>query len=227
MINALLTALPNLDQTQKGLPYGAADLGDRYALLRKRDKHYIHPPNGTAQPISNFMGPDYAIPHIKRWARLLLLNGHIARCAWREKQKLREQIRSARMLKIRLNGDIRFTEALYYIHLTVEGNMADADPDRNWCFMDIVIIHLFSVPDPQLLAMSEQTVASCLLLDEIQVIDIKAIISVVGMIPHILCLPSGVTEDHFFLLERPGLDLTHFAVPHADEDEDDNAGDIE
>ncbi|KAF9219884.1 hypothetical protein BS17DRAFT_716393 [Gyrodon lividus] len=70
------------------------------------------------------------------------------------------------------------------------------------------------------------------LLNEIQVIDIKAIISVVGMIPHTPHLPSGVTEDHFFLLERPGLDLTHFAVPHAahhdaDGGEDNNAGDIE
>ncbi|KIK91988.1 hypothetical protein PAXRUDRAFT_148286 [Paxillus rubicundulus Ve08.2h10] len=105
MINALLAALSNLDQTQKGPPYGAADLGDGYAILQKHNKYYIHPPNGTAQPISNFIGPDYTIPCIKRWARLLLPNGHITipcikrwarlllpnghitRCAWREKQK--------------------------------------------------------------------------------------------------------------------------------------------
>ncbi|KIK75218.1 hypothetical protein PAXRUDRAFT_173445, partial [Paxillus rubicundulus Ve08.2h10] len=156
----------------------------------------------------------YAIPHIKRWARLLLPNGHIARCAWREKWKPQEQI------------NIRFMEVLYYTRLAVEGDMADADPDQNWHFVDIALIHL----DPQLLAMSEQTVASCLLLNEIQVIDIKAIISVVGMIPHTPRLPSGVMEDQFFLLERPRLDLTHFAVPraaHTDEDEDNNAGDIE
>ncbi|KIK91987.1 hypothetical protein PAXRUDRAFT_148287, partial [Paxillus rubicundulus Ve08.2h10] len=109
----------------------------------------------------------------------------------------------------------RFAEALYYTHLAIEDNMANADPDQNWHFMDIALAHLFSVPDPQLLAMLEQTVTSCLLLNEIQVIGIKAIISIVGMIPHRPCLPSGVMEDLFFLLERPGLDLTHFAVPHA------------
>ncbi|KIK73081.1 hypothetical protein PAXRUDRAFT_179303 [Paxillus rubicundulus Ve08.2h10] len=230
MINALLATLPNLDQTRKGLPYGTADLGDGYALLRKRDKHYIHPPDGTAQPISNFMGPDYAIPHIKRWARLLLPNGHIAKWTHRQMDTSPNGHIAKWTHRQMLNGDIHFAEALYYTRLAVEGNMADAGPDQNWRFVDITIIHLFSVPDPQLLAMSEQTVASCLLLDEIQVIDIKAIISIVGMIPHTPRLPSGVTEDRFFLWERPGLDLTHFAVPHAahaDEDEDNNAGDIE
>ncbi|KIK83812.1 hypothetical protein PAXRUDRAFT_700874 [Paxillus rubicundulus Ve08.2h10] len=46
------------------------------------------------------MGPHHTILHIKRWARPLLPNRHIARCAWIEKWNSREQIRSARMLKM-------------------------------------------------------------------------------------------------------------------------------
>jgi hypothetical protein len=99
-VNTLLSAMPELDEPSKGLPDGAVDLGDGYALLRKRDKNPLFPVGDAAEAIQNFLGPGRELPRIKRWARLLLPNGQIARCAWREMLKSIEQTRMSRNVKV-------------------------------------------------------------------------------------------------------------------------------
>ncbi|KIJ57914.1 hypothetical protein HYDPIDRAFT_184253 [Hydnomerulius pinastri MD-312] len=176
-VNALLTAIPTLDDTKKGLPYGAISLGDGFVLLRKRDRNFVNPPDGTAQVISNFIGERCPQPlRIKRWARVQLPNGQIARSAWREKLKQLDKLRIARMIKV------------------------------NWRFADVALIKLFSAADQELLALSHKTVPSCIALQDIRVIQIKNILSVVAIIPHTPRLPSGVMQDRFFVVEKPGLD---------------------
>ena len=100
-VNALLAALPELDNSQKGLPSGALDLGGGYALLRKRDKSPVYPSHGTGGAILDFLdrqiGP---LPKIRRWARLLLPHGQIVHSAWRETLRATDKLRASRMVKV-------------------------------------------------------------------------------------------------------------------------------
>lgn len=92
-VNSLLTIMPELDDSSSGLPHGSIELGDGYALLRKRSKHAVTPCGDEATAFSQFLGPGCALPHIKKWAWLRLPNGQVARSAWRELLRPPEQIR--------------------------------------------------------------------------------------------------------------------------------------
>ncbi|KIK77011.1 hypothetical protein PAXRUDRAFT_168111, partial [Paxillus rubicundulus Ve08.2h10] len=83
---------------------------------------------------------------------------------------------------------------------------------------------LFSESHPELLELSHGTLMTCTLLGQpsLHLIDIKDILSVVGMVPHSLTLPSGVVENRFFVVEKSGLEIAH-SGPEAD-DGDDNDG---
>ncbi|KAG1799693.1 uncharacterized protein HD556DRAFT_1231122 [Suillus plorans] len=190
-VNTLLSIIPDLDEPAKGLPEGSVDLGDGYALLRKWDRYMFSPVGAAAQAMHDFIGDGQELPRIKRWARLLLPNGQIARLAWREMLKSLDQTRMSRNVKLKYDGQIRFGEVLYFTRLSVE---ADPDDDCDWRFADVAIICLYSHPDEDLLRLSSQTVVSCSQLEDIYVVDVKQILSVVAMIPHTPTLPSGVTE---------------------------------
>ncbi|KIK93746.1 hypothetical protein PAXRUDRAFT_12457 [Paxillus rubicundulus Ve08.2h10] len=200
-INALLAAIPTLDDTKKGLPHGAVDLGDGFVLLRKRDKHFVHPPHGTSQAILEFLGEQYPqAPRIKRWARVLLPNGQIARSAWRETLLPLERLHVSRMLKFKVDNQITLGEALYYTQLAITNDLpnpiTEEDPFNNhWIFANVALVQLFSSPDEQLLNLSHQTILSCIALQDIQVIPIKNIISVVAMIPHTPREPGEDDDD--------------------------------
>lgn len=84
-----------------------------------------------------------------------------------------------------------------------------------WVWNDVAVVSMFSLPDQELLDLSCHTVSSCRHdEDDVRVIDLKSILSVVGMVPHRPTLPSGVTEDRFFMVEKPGLDIATFGVPY-------------
>lgn len=100
-VNALLAALPELDDSRPSLPTTALDFGDGYALLQKCDKLPVLPSHGTGPAILDFLGqPRTGFPRIIRWARLSLPNGQIARSAWREKLKSPDKLRVSRMIKV-------------------------------------------------------------------------------------------------------------------------------
>ncbi|KAF9228563.1 hypothetical protein BS17DRAFT_691132, partial [Gyrodon lividus] len=89
---------------------------------------------------------------------------------------------------------------------------------------------LYSTPDHDLLTLSSQVIASCKLLDELVVMNIKQIRSVIGMVPHTHTLPSGISEGCFVLVERPSFDVSNLGVPHPgyeDYDVDANDADLE
>lgn len=94
--------------------------------------------------------------------------------------------------------------------------------------MDVVLLQLYSHPDEALLEVSSQTVVSCIQLNEFTVTHVKNIASVVAMIPHKPTLPSGVTEDRFFMLEKPGLDISTLGVRDDENEEDqEDIGDVD
>jgi len=67
--------------------------------------------------------------------------------------------------------------------------------------LPFALISLFTAPDATLLAQSHGTLWSCRYQGEaeLRVIPAKSIISVVAMVPH--------KGDHFFLAEKPGLEV--------------------
>ncbi|KAG1881019.1 uncharacterized protein F5891DRAFT_973508 [Suillus fuscotomentosus] len=209
-VNTLLSVLPELDEPPKGFPQGSVNLGEKYALLRKRDLYFHLPDPEHTKVIARFLG-GCALHRIKKWARLLLPNGQIARSAWRETIKTLEKIRISRNVKIDLDGQIRFGEILYFPRLSVE---ADPGDEEDWQFVNVALIQLYSTPDNLLVKLLSQTVASCTHLDEFCVFDVEKIRSVVAMAPHTLTLPSGVTEPRFFMMERPGPDISNLGVPY-------------
>ncbi|KAG2080733.1 uncharacterized protein F5147DRAFT_749270 [Suillus discolor] len=165
-----------------------------------------------------------------KWARLLLPNKQIARSAWRETTKTHEQVRMSRNVKFKVAGQFRFGEVQYFTRLAVKVDDADEDSDNedNWHLLDIAVIQMYSLPDEALLQLSSQTVASCTHSEKVLAIDVKDIVSVIAMVPHKPTLPSGLTEERFFMIEKLGLDVSDPGVCYSayhDEDDEDNADD--
>lgn len=75
---------------------------------------------------------------------------------------------------------------------------------------NVALISVYSPPDAELLKFSHGTLWSCTHEgnDGLQIINVKTIKAVVAMIPHRPTLPSGITEDRFFMVEKAGLDVT-------------------
>jgi hypothetical protein len=99
-VNALLSMMPELDTSPKGLPNGAKDLGDGYALLRKHARYPTLPDNNIAHQIAALLPPGQPMPHIQKWSCLLLPNGQIARSLWREALEAPDQLRISRNVKV-------------------------------------------------------------------------------------------------------------------------------
>ncbi|KAG1802426.1 hypothetical protein EV424DRAFT_1331454 [Suillus variegatus] len=232
-VNALKAIIPELDVPPRGIPSTAIDLGGGYVLLRKRDYRAVHPSQAETIAIEAYLGLD--AHKIHRWARLRLPNGQIVRTAWRETLRPPERpIRVSRNVKLVLDGDVRLAEVQYFTRLAAESGIGEDGPI--WSWKDVAIVVMYSQPDADLLDLSFQAVSSCAYLeDDIRVVNIKSIKAVVGMVPHKPTLPSGVVENRFFLVEKPGLDIATFGVPYEgpgaqdDEDDDDeeNMDDIE
>lgn len=121
---------------------------------------------------------------------------------------------------------IRFREVRYFTQLATETISGD-NGETEWSFINVAVISLFSLPDNELLELSSHVVASCAYYgdDDICVIDIKSITDVVAMVPHHPRLPSGVVEDRFFMVEKPGLDVASFGILPVDDAVEGEGGD--
>lgn len=104
-MNALKAMIPDL-KPAKGPPRGSKDLGDGYRLLRARDTAARWPPPADQDAITAFLihANLEVLPDdvgIRRWARLALPNGQIARCRWKERDRELGQVRMARNVQVR------------------------------------------------------------------------------------------------------------------------------
>ncbi|KIJ07609.1 hypothetical protein PAXINDRAFT_90134 [Paxillus involutus ATCC 200175] len=229
-VNSLLAAMPELGIPPKGLPDGAEDLGGGYVLLRKRERYLFSPPMQETQAIQTFLGldPNQPAPHFKfrRWARLRLKNGQIARSAWRETLKAVHNLRVSRNVSFSHLAQTRFGEIQYFARLPYHVD----NPAEDYDFHNIALLKLYSCPDQDLVNMSSQTVAACTLTNTLIVVDVKHINTVVVMIPRRMTLPSGVEEDCFCTLSQPGLDASVLGIAYdifEDEDDRDAGGDVD
>jgi len=108
-MNALKAMLPEMDPQSSSIPRGATDLKNGYVLLPKRDRHPIKVTPHEDQTISAYLGQPVA-PKVRRWARLRLPNGQVARSQFTELERAPEKVRMARNVKVsfQFSGFISF-----------------------------------------------------------------------------------------------------------------------
>ena len=94
------------------------------------------------------------------------------------------------------------------------------DPPQ-YRFVDITLVTLYSHPHPCLFKDSYGALISSRKLGEesLRVIEITAIRSVVGMVPHHVQLQEGGMQDRFFLVQKMGMELAYSGAEY-DDDED-------
>lgn len=93
------------------------------------------------------------------------------------------------------NSIVEIAEVHFYFIITI--NQQD---------LTLACVSCYSQPHQDLLKKSHGTLLSCTRQGTVKVIDVKSISAVVAMVPH---QPfPGLGEEHFFLVEKPGLDTT-------------------
>ena len=99
-VNALKNIHPNLDPTAvPRLPRHSKELGDGYVLLRPRDKNPVE----ILEPALGILSASGTVGEantIRRWGRLRLPNGQIARSLWGEQRRIGQKIRISRNVKV-------------------------------------------------------------------------------------------------------------------------------
>ena len=109
-VSALKAMIPDLltelDSNEKA-PRGSEEVAEGYTLLRARaeDMEKIDGLPGLAirryfQQEAEDVHDDWN-PRVRKWARLRLPTGQIARSSWKEKLKSMEKVRSSRNVKVR------------------------------------------------------------------------------------------------------------------------------
>ena len=89
---------------------------------------------------------------------------------------------------------MEIAEVLFYFIITMTINQD----------LTLACVSCYSQPDQDLLKSSQGTLFSCTRQGTVKVIDVKSISAVVAMVPH----QPFPGEEHFFLVEKPGLDTT-------------------
>jgi hypothetical protein len=104
--------------------------------------------------------------------------------------------------QILLHDEVRIAEVYFFIHLRHEGEE-----------LGLALVSLYSEPDSELLRISHGTLWSCEHQGDLALkfIDVRAIKSVVAMIPHSPVIRGQEAPDRFFLVEKPGFDVALIA----------------
>ncbi|EGO03229.1 hypothetical protein SERLA73DRAFT_119031 [Serpula lacrymans var. lacrymans S7.3] len=199
-INALKAMIPSLSPPTNPIPKGGVDIGDGYLLLRAKE-------NCEAEVIQSYLSGNQSYDtefqsKITRWARIRLPNGQVGRSLWKEALKAKGKCRVARNVKLLLSGKLVFAEVYYYFILCMQNN-SEKRP--------VALVSFYSEPHNTLLKASFGTVWSCTSQGDssLHVVSIKAILSVVAMVPHTPFPTSNDVTERFFVVEKPGLDVAH------------------
>ncbi|KZT25538.1 hypothetical protein NEOLEDRAFT_1156215 [Neolentinus lepideus HHB14362 ss-1] len=184
-VNALNAMLPMLDkdaEKEGHIPKYAVPLGDNYVLLWKRDH---------TDPTQK----------VRKWARLRLPNGQVARSVYKEVGTGMKSMRSACNVKLKQRGSMpAFAEVRYYFRLDI----SETGETKT-----LAMISLYSKPDADLLEESSHTLWSCMPQGDagLDVINVKDIVSVVATVPHSVSFLGDRFRGRVFVVEKPGLDI--------------------
>nr|GAT61113.1 predicted protein [Mycena chlorophos] len=208
-LNALFAMNPKLDikarQAEK-LPQYSHDLGKGFVLLRRRDRYAIRVEPHIAAGICSHLHLKIGDVRLKRWARMRLPNGQIARSLFGEAKLSLQNIRCSRVVKLlpsagTTNGRPRIVTVAYFFLAADDHALALGTK--------------FSPPDEALLTQSHGTVWSSKGPDEMIVFEATHIESVVGMVPWVR---DG--QEEYFLVEKPGLELATLGGYEEDDTEE-------
>lgn len=98
-VNALKNIYPELDPNATShLPRFAEDLGRGFVLLRPRDRY----PATICGPAGVTVFQAVNTSKVRRWGRLRLPNGQVARSLWSESKRAADKVRVTRNVKVRL-----------------------------------------------------------------------------------------------------------------------------
>ncbi|KAI0632548.1 hypothetical protein C8Q77DRAFT_1059032 [Trametes polyzona] len=218
-VNALKAMIPSLDRSEiqrYSLPRGAEDLGDGFALLRALDSCMRSIPSHEAAAFYDFlqsaepasvldMSRETYSLKVRKWARLKLPNGLVARSAWKECDKPLSKLRLARCVKFA--NQARQTEVGEVQYFCQMGKTR----------RPVALVSVFGPRDAQLYTDSQGTIelmeyggsgALC-------VVDVRDIQTVVGMIPDVMPAEETYESDYqhlheglrYFVVEKLGLKL--------------------
>ncbi|KAG8216467.1 hypothetical protein J3R82DRAFT_6574 [Butyriboletus roseoflavus] len=115
-------------------------------------------------------------------------------------------------------GHVHFGEVQYFTQLPYE------DEEDGWTFHNVALVKLYSLPEPDLLQFSSQTLATCILTNELVAIGIKTIATVIAMVPRKLTLRDGEEVERFCALSQPGLDASVLRTTYDIYEDDDGGG---
>ncbi|KAI6097115.1 hypothetical protein EDD16DRAFT_1499669, partial [Pisolithus croceorrhizus] len=141
-----------------------------------------------------------------------LPNGQIMQSLWQEKFKAPSQVCISRNVKFIYNGQEQVREVQYFTRLVM--NSTEVEDAKEAQFTDVTVIHLYTLPDEQLLQVLSNTLVVSKFSNQLVVMHGKSIMSLVRIVPHCLRHPSSTTEDYFFLMEKPGLDISQLGIPY-------------
>ena len=114
------------------------------------------------------------------------------------------------------DGSASFAEIQYFFRLRFSADEVHS----------LALVTLFSLPDPEILRCSSQTVYLCRYQGDmaLKVVEVKTIKAVVSMVPDLKVTPAGNVEElgQFFLVEKPGLDIAELTGEEDQSDDDDN-----
>ncbi|KIK22768.1 hypothetical protein PISMIDRAFT_11466 [Pisolithus microcarpus 441] len=120
--------------------------------------------------------------------------------------------RFKRNVKFIYNEQERLGEVQYFARLATDLTEEDAEEAQ---FTDVAILRLYTLLDERLLHISSNMLVISKSSNQFVVTHVKSIKSMVGMVPHSLRHPSGTIEDCFFLMEKPGLDISQLGIPYS------------
>ncbi|KAJ2921645.1 hypothetical protein H1R20_g15449, partial [Candolleomyces eurysporus] len=226
-INTLTAAYPELVRSPPSTPSLSDDLGEGFLFLSARERtprthsgeigdtlrrYFIQ----EEAVFGNIPPPQWLGPKIRRWARLKLPNGQIARSAWKEQNKPSEKVRQARCVKLEVDGKIRFGEIQFYFNGEINGARRP-----------LAMILLLSPHDKDLFKLSHWTLMSIRKEEgTLRVVCAKSILSVVALIPWSIRDPAK--SEEYFIYEQLGMEISLWSENLENEgDEADGIGEDE
>ncbi|KAF5368205.1 hypothetical protein D9757_011314 [Collybiopsis confluens] len=193
-VNALKAMFPTLDPNTS-LPRGALDMGNGLVMLRPREGCLHRVEEEESRVLLEFFGDDM----VRRWGRLRLPNGQIARSRFCETDVLKKRKpRVTRNVLLRFDDQINIAEVWYYFLKSVPGKVEES----------YALVSIYSEPYEDLWEDSSGALWACdyLGVDNLHIVSTQAICSVVSMqpLPPLPGEPNGV----WFVVEKCGLDET-------------------
>jgi hypothetical protein len=213
-VNALKTLCPELDPTANpSLPAYSIDIGNGYIFLRPRDRRPFNLSGAACEKVYDTISST----KIRRWGRLRLPNGQVARSRYKEDRSTRSNQRISRNIKVffnvlstdpamltfiqfELNNEVKYGEVQFFF-------LDDTDDNTTNYY---ALVSVYGPLNADLLEESSHALRACPYSgdDNLHIIDVASILSVVSMQPLPLSPDDVGLDDHWFVIEKSGIDDT-------------------